>query len=1023
MPLDPLHLQALGFSPRLAALWRREIGPALLPLQEKAVRASPGLLQGRDLVVFAPTASGKTFLGEMASLRWIEQGRPAVYLVPTRSLAEEKARLFTSRYRELRLRIVCSTRERPENDSLAAEGKFDWLVAVYEKFAAFLVSRPALLGRLGGVVADELQLLGDRDRGPMLDVLLTKIRRANLRATPPIQFLGLSAVLANAASVAQWLGADLLHEATRPVDLHEGVVDLETSEFHWRSFNTGAQGREPLAAGAAAAAMDMSDPLRREGVLALAGWIARERAEQTLVFVPMKWMSRAWAEEAAARMGLSPAEEALKALERHPASLGREQLAACLRGGVAFHNADLPSGLRRLVEEHFRSGAIRALFSTPTLAQGVNLAGRNVIQVPWMVAEDALSGQPALQPLARERFRNQGGRAARTGMETRPGRSMIAAAGEAEIERLMRLLVEGPLEPVEAPLRDADPAPALLDLVAGGAAQTPNDLADFLMSTFTGRAHWIGREALVREKIEQALERLEGARLIGRRAARGGRGGGGSGGEEMRIVAGGLAQAVASAAIAPETASLLIEWLETRMSGRPGRKETRDLKDERDERDPKNIKNRAGGSGLAPRQARSPRRAFVAPIEALLVVASTGEMRTYLPPLLGRERTDCLLASLLRERLEESGCCCGGGGRAGDYAMRDMEESEAGEENGRAWSGGEDVEFFRDRLAPPTGLTAEDRRAAKLALLLDEWIGPGETEEIERRYGVLAGSIAAAGAQAAWLVRTASALASALGLPGVPVTLERLADRLEPGVAEEGIALVRLRIEGLGRSEVAALLREGIRREEDLRECPVECLERLLAPEVARAICERFAEEPAEFAAAGAAAAAAPAAALKSALVENAAECEIPNPPAPIRPISLPAGTMPPQKPESNSESCEKKGNAAEHLAPVLVVDSTSAGIVEWEGRAIELSPLHFRLVHAVAKKPGLGVTYRELTDFIWKGEARVEQQMINWHRRRMLDESFAPLLGRKRARALITPRPGLGLVLNLKPEQVRLVE
>ena len=52
---------------------------------------------------------------------------------------------------------------------------------------------------------------------------------------------------------------------------------------------------------------------------------------------------------------------------------------------MAWHNAELSWDMRRLIEEHYNSGHIRVLFSTSTLGQGVNLSGRNVLNVGEMV--------------------------------------------------------------------------------------------------------------------------------------------------------------------------------------------------------------------------------------------------------------------------------------------------------------------------------------------------------------------------------------------------------------------------------------------------------------------------------------------------------------------------------------------------------------------------------------------------------------------------------------------------------------
>src|SRR3954454_5343696 len=60
----------------------------LYPPQEMAL--SQGLLDGKNMLVTTPTASGKTLIAMIAILKTIESGKKAVYLTPLRALASEK---------------------------------------------------------------------------------------------------------------------------------------------------------------------------------------------------------------------------------------------------------------------------------------------------------------------------------------------------------------------------------------------------------------------------------------------------------------------------------------------------------------------------------------------------------------------------------------------------------------------------------------------------------------------------------------------------------------------------------------------------------------------------------------------------------------------------------------------------------------------------------------------------------------------------------------------------------------------
>ena len=488
MPLGIEHLEAHGISRRVLEIWKQTGITRLLPLQEEAVMRT-GVLQNRSVIVFAPTSSGKTFIAELAAMKHLESHHRVVYLVPTKALAEEKYRRFTRLYRPLGYRVLVATRERPETDQPALKGRFDLLIAVYEKMKSYLVQKPALLSHVGLITADEIQMLGEPQRGGVVDLLLTKIAKSPYKA----QFLGLSAVLGDVLRIARWLDCDFLRETRRPVELYEGVYNVRDGRFYSKAFNTGEERSESLTPGPLAVDED-EENFYEYATLELARQLVQAKGEQVLIFVPTRYLSRLWADKLAGILELQPAQEAISELEKYEETHTQTALLSCFRKGVAFHNADLSWGFRKLIEDEYNAGHLRALVSTSTLGEGVNLTGKNVIQLPEMVRQDEWTGQFSFVPLSRSRFRNQGGRAGRLGLETDFGRSILLAAGEEQVERLMREYVYGDLEPIQPVLAKEGISPCLLDLVSSGICRNIDDLGSFLLKTYTGLTDWSARE-------------------------------------------------------------------------------------------------------------------------------------------------------------------------------------------------------------------------------------------------------------------------------------------------------------------------------------------------------------------------------------------------------------------------------------------------------------------------------------------------------------------------------------------------
>ena len=357
-----VDLREHGIPEALLEIWRRHQGESLLPVQELAIRRY-GLFEGRSLVISSPTSSGKTFVGEMAALKVAFEGKKVLYLVPLKALAEEKYQTFHDRYAAYGVKVVIATRDRREFDAEIERGDFQLAVLVYEKLSQLLVRNRHLLKNVSLVVVDELQMLGDPERGPGLELALTKV----LAFEPRPQLLGLSAVLREADEVARWLKAELLFQDKRPVELRRGV--LLQGRFRYKTYNTAEEGEEELVG------HGLEDPA--EILFANVKHLAQQ-GEQILIFLKGKRDVVHCALRLAEVLSLPPAAEALEELGLLEETALKADLKRCLEKEVAFHHADLTREERELVERHYRAGRIRVIACTTTLAVGVNLPASTV---------------------------------------------------------------------------------------------------------------------------------------------------------------------------------------------------------------------------------------------------------------------------------------------------------------------------------------------------------------------------------------------------------------------------------------------------------------------------------------------------------------------------------------------------------------------------------------------------------------------------------------------------------------------
>ena len=487
----------------LLEIWERQQGEFLLPVQEVAVQRY-GLFDGRSLLISSPTSSGKTFVGEMAALRAAFAGQRVLYLTPLRALAEEKYETFRARYGTYGVKVVVATRDRREFDNDIEHGDFHLAVLVYEKLAQLLVRHPHLLRTVALVVVDELQMLGDPERGSGLELTLTKL----LSAVPRPQLLGLSAVLREADQVAAWLDADLLLQDERPVELYRGVVLGD--RFRYRTYNTGEEGEERLAP------VESDDP--RALLYAHVTHLARQ-GEQILIFLKGKRDTVQCALELAEASELTPAADALAALEPLEETSLKTQLRDALAGGVAFHHADLTSAERAIVEAAYRRGEVRVIACTTTLAFGVNLPASTVFieAVKWDT--DKRTGTAIEVPLSWAEYENISGRAGRLGFHEEFGRSVLIATNQFQADLLWRGYVMGEQEQFTPAPGQAGLTDRLLNLIASKVCLSTDELQAFLDLTYLGFQQR-GKRAPASDRIpdeaEQALSVLVTTQLVNR---------------------------------------------------------------------------------------------------------------------------------------------------------------------------------------------------------------------------------------------------------------------------------------------------------------------------------------------------------------------------------------------------------------------------------------------------------------------------------------------------------------------------
>jgi helicase len=272
----------------------------LMPAQQLAVEA--GLLHGKDMLVVAATASGKTFIGEMAGIKNYLEGRGRMlFLVPLVALANQKYERFTARYGKMAktgLLTGVSRLNLPETRKVGDRNPQSPIIVGTYEGVDNMIRCGQKMANIATVVIDEVQMLEDADRGHRLDGMIARLKYL----APQAQFLYLSATIGSPKTLAKKLNCSLVQYAERPVGLERYLLFLErkqkiptikqmTTEEYKRTSSKGFRGQTIIFTNARARCHTIADALGMRAAAYHAGLSSQERREVETKFLGGKLMA------------------------------------------------------------------------------------------------------------------------------------------------------------------------------------------------------------------------------------------------------------------------------------------------------------------------------------------------------------------------------------------------------------------------------------------------------------------------------------------------------------------------------------------------------------------------------------------------------------------------------------------------------------------------------------------------------------------------------------------------------------
>ncbi|MCL2786989.1 MAG: DEAD/DEAH box helicase [Micrococcales bacterium] len=379
----------------------------LVPLEEFAatlgfdldpyqIQACEALLDGKGVLVAAPTGAGKTVVGSFALTLALSRGEKAFYTTPIKALSNQKYRDFCATFGSENVGLLTG--------DVAINGRAAIVVMTTEVLRNMMYTNSPDLTGLGVVVLDEVHYLADRFRGPVWEEVLIQL-------PDRIQMVCLSATVSNAEEFGAWL-AEVRGEIAvivsehRPVPLWQHVLtskamldlylpgaegDETRLNPELEAYRPGRHGHGPPGHGhSRGKGARRNDPRRSPPRFAVVEALDRDGLLPAIFFV----FSRAGCEKAVdecltAGLRLTSRTEArdianlidAAAADISPADLevlGFSSFRAAAEAGFAAHHAGLLPAFKQAIELAFQQGLVKCVFATETLSLGINMPARTV---------------------------------------------------------------------------------------------------------------------------------------------------------------------------------------------------------------------------------------------------------------------------------------------------------------------------------------------------------------------------------------------------------------------------------------------------------------------------------------------------------------------------------------------------------------------------------------------------------------------------------------------------------------------
>ena len=411
------------------------------PLDDFQLRAISAILDGKSVIVSAPTGSGKTLVAEFAIHSALHRGRRIAYTTPLKALSNQKYADFGRQWGAENVGILTG--------DVKVNARAPVVVMTTEILRNMFYSGG--LPGLDTVVLDECHYMGDEGRGTVWEEIIVNCPK-------DVALVALSATVRNVNEIADWIG--LVHRPIvavthphRPVPLQYLVADL-SGEIH--TYDAVRHGKVRL----------LGEERDSGGYNDRGRWYTRRVVDPTVMLDELEsrgWLpaiyfifSRAGCERAMETV-LAEGKPLLSREQRRQVDEAiREQIGEnptiaesplnqtifqALGMGVGLHHAGILPTVKRFTELLFERGLCKVVFATETMSLGIHMPAKSVVLQSLTKRTDR-----GFRSLTHNELTQMAGRAGRRGID--PEGKCVMALDVRDGFDDMKRVVDGPPEPV-----------------------------------------------------------------------------------------------------------------------------------------------------------------------------------------------------------------------------------------------------------------------------------------------------------------------------------------------------------------------------------------------------------------------------------------------------------------------------------------------------------------------------------------------------------------------------------------------